>query len=243
MFQIALRSRAGSAAETFDTRNEITRNPDGTISTRRSQMLGNARQLRDDVANMAENASDLVAGWLRASTFSCSRSSPGPQQRIAALTGHRRYPRRTNDAAKGWAAQAVKRRTKPLHAAVRAWCSDGSAGRRRRLGNDGRHTRRRTDQDSRSQARLARCYPTFCGTTKRATQPIDPQNTTKKPITKALLDHTVVAASPPATQKANRTVDERLIGLHLPAGRHATCQWRPAPSIFILCWRSARGPR
>ena len=34
----------------------------------------------------------------------------------------------------------------------------------------------------------------------------------KKPITKALLDHTVVAASPPATQKASRTVDERLIG-------------------------------
>jgi hypothetical protein len=41
---------------------------------------------------------------------------------------------------------------------------------------------------------------------------MDPQNTTKKPITKALRDHTVVAASPPATQKANRTVDERLIG-------------------------------
>ena len=65
----------------------------------------------------------LIPGTAPSSAPPWTRSSsPGPQQRIAALTGHRRYPRRTNDAAKGWAAQAVKQRTKPLHAAVRAWC-------------------------------------------------------------------------------------------------------------------------
>jgi conjugal transfer mating pair stabilization protein TraG len=53
---------APSAAATFDARNEITRNPDGTVSTRRSQVLGNARQLRDDVSNLADSAGELVAG-------------------------------------------------------------------------------------------------------------------------------------------------------------------------------------
>jgi conjugal transfer mating pair stabilization protein TraG len=45
-----------SAAATFDQRNEITRSPDGAIGTRRSQGLANARQLRDDVATVAEQA-------------------------------------------------------------------------------------------------------------------------------------------------------------------------------------------
>jgi conjugal transfer mating pair stabilization protein TraG len=48
-----------SAAETFDQRNEITRSPDGTIGTRRSQAMSNARQLRDDVANLADQAREV----------------------------------------------------------------------------------------------------------------------------------------------------------------------------------------
>ena len=50
-----------TAANTFDQRNEITRNPDGTVGTKRSQVLGNARQLREDVTNMKDNARDLIA--------------------------------------------------------------------------------------------------------------------------------------------------------------------------------------
>ena len=86
----ATASRAGSAADTFDTRNEITRNPDGTISTRRSQMLGNARQLREDVANMAENASDLVAGGseqaLSVAAAARARNSESQRSRDIAAT-------------------------------------------------------------------------------------------------------------------------------------------------------------
>jgi conjugal transfer mating pair stabilization protein TraG len=60
-------SRAAAAASTpadadsFDQRNHITRNPDGTVGTKRSQMSGNARQLREDFANMTENARALIA--------------------------------------------------------------------------------------------------------------------------------------------------------------------------------------
>jgi conjugal transfer mating pair stabilization protein TraG len=83
-------TRAGSAGDTFDTRNEITRNPDGTISTRRSQMLGNARQLREDVANMAENASDLVAAGseqaLSAAAAARARNSESQRSRDIAAT-------------------------------------------------------------------------------------------------------------------------------------------------------------
>jgi hypothetical protein len=86
----AAAARAGSAADTFDTRNEITRNPDGTIGTRRSQMLGNARQLREDVANMAENASDLVTGGseqaLSAAAAARARNSESQRSRDIAAT-------------------------------------------------------------------------------------------------------------------------------------------------------------
>ena len=51
-----------TAAETFDARNEISRNPDGTVSTRRSQLAVNARQLRDDAANLAANAEEVITG-------------------------------------------------------------------------------------------------------------------------------------------------------------------------------------
>lgn len=53
---------APSAAATFDERNEITHNPDGTVGTKRAQVLGNAKQLRDDVSNLADNAKDLISG-------------------------------------------------------------------------------------------------------------------------------------------------------------------------------------
>jgi len=43
----------------FDARNEITRNADGTVSTKRSQVRQNVRHLRDDVVNMEQNAEEL----------------------------------------------------------------------------------------------------------------------------------------------------------------------------------------
>lgn len=48
-------------ASTFDERNQIVRNPDGTVSTRKSQVVGNARQIRDDAANLAENAKEVLS--------------------------------------------------------------------------------------------------------------------------------------------------------------------------------------
>jgi hypothetical protein len=50
-----------TAADTFDQRNEITRNPDGTVGTKRSPVLGNARQ-PPGLTNMRDNARDLIAG-------------------------------------------------------------------------------------------------------------------------------------------------------------------------------------
>ena len=86
----AAATHSGSAVDTFDKRNEINRNPDGTISTRRSQVLGNARQLREDVANMAENASDLVAGGseqaLSAAAAARARNSESQRSRDIAAT-------------------------------------------------------------------------------------------------------------------------------------------------------------
>jgi conjugal transfer mating pair stabilization protein TraG len=58
----AAAASAPRGADTFDQRNEITRNPDGTVGTKRSQVLGNARQLREDFNNMSENASELITG-------------------------------------------------------------------------------------------------------------------------------------------------------------------------------------
>ena len=48
--------------DTYDTRNDVTRNSDGTIGTKRSQIKQNARQLRDDVTNAAESAKELLTG-------------------------------------------------------------------------------------------------------------------------------------------------------------------------------------
>jgi len=51
-------SRVGS----FDDRNEITRDADGTVGTRKSLVLKNARQVRDDVQNLGENVKEAVVG-------------------------------------------------------------------------------------------------------------------------------------------------------------------------------------
>ena len=61
---------------------------------------------------------------------------------------------------------------------------------------------------------------------------IDPQNTTKKPITNVPRDNTVVAASPPAKQKASTAVDERFIE-NLSAERKQPLS-TAAPHIFDI---------
>jgi conjugal transfer mating pair stabilization protein TraG len=74
-----------TAADTFDQRNEITRNPDGTVGTKRSQVLGSARQLREDVTNMRDNARDLIADGsgqaLTAAEEARARNSQSPRAR------------------------------------------------------------------------------------------------------------------------------------------------------------------
>jgi conjugal transfer mating pair stabilization protein TraG len=50
------------AGADFDARNEIVRNPDGTVTSRKSQVLQNARQLRDDAANLGSNAMEIIQG-------------------------------------------------------------------------------------------------------------------------------------------------------------------------------------
>lgn len=67
------------AAESFDRRNEITRNADGTIGTRRSQGISNLRQLREDVVNMAEQAREL----LRDGASHANSSAEAAKERIA----------------------------------------------------------------------------------------------------------------------------------------------------------------
>ncbi len=58
---IAERNAKPTAASTFDQRNEIMRNPDGTVSSRKSQATGNLRQIRDDAWAMYENAKEGLA--------------------------------------------------------------------------------------------------------------------------------------------------------------------------------------
>jgi hypothetical protein len=48
--------------KSFDARNEITRNADGTVGTRKSQVAGNMRQIRDDVTNVVESAKEVWEG-------------------------------------------------------------------------------------------------------------------------------------------------------------------------------------
>jgi conjugal transfer mating pair stabilization protein TraG len=48
-------------ASTFDERNQIVRNPDGSVTTRKSQLVGNVRQIREDAAALAENAKEVLS--------------------------------------------------------------------------------------------------------------------------------------------------------------------------------------
>lgn len=57
--QQGLATDAADKFDTYDTRNDVIRNQDGTVSTKRSQVKANVRQLRDDVTNMGENAKEL----------------------------------------------------------------------------------------------------------------------------------------------------------------------------------------
>ena len=55
----SLAKEAADKVDTYDTRNEITREADGVVGTKRSHLVKNVRQLRDDVTNMGENAKEL----------------------------------------------------------------------------------------------------------------------------------------------------------------------------------------
>lgn len=77
-------------ASTFEKRNEIIRNPDGTVSTRRSQVLRDARQLRDDAAALAENARAVIedgpAAALRSAEEARKRQADSPREKAIDAT-------------------------------------------------------------------------------------------------------------------------------------------------------------
>lgn len=54
-------AEASNAVDSFDSRNEIKRDPDGSVSTRRSLAATNARNLQADASAMAENAQDVMS--------------------------------------------------------------------------------------------------------------------------------------------------------------------------------------
>lgn len=76
-------ARQPALQQDFDKRNEIVRNPDGTVSTRKSLVVGNAKQLRDDVSAMADNAVDaMTSGAQRAEQAAgAARESQAGSQR------------------------------------------------------------------------------------------------------------------------------------------------------------------
>lgn len=84
--QVAAAASTPTASETFDSRNEIVRNPDGTVTTRKSGLVGNARQLRDDVKAVGNNAKELLDGAeadaaLKAAEASRARQADSPLAR------------------------------------------------------------------------------------------------------------------------------------------------------------------
>ena len=81
-------------AATFDARNEIVRNPDGTISTRRSQLVGNARQLREDAAALAENAKALLDGGSDSAVRAAAEAKvrQAGSERVQAIEATREVP-------------------------------------------------------------------------------------------------------------------------------------------------------
>ena len=87
-------SERPTQAATFDERNEIVRNQDGTISTRRSQLLGNARQLRGDAAALAENAKALLDGGADSAVRAAAeaRERQAGSERAQALEATREVP-------------------------------------------------------------------------------------------------------------------------------------------------------
>jgi conjugal transfer mating pair stabilization protein TraG len=50
---------AATSFDTYDTRNEVTRHDDGTVSTNRSQVKKNVQQLHGDMVAMQQNAEEL----------------------------------------------------------------------------------------------------------------------------------------------------------------------------------------
>lgn len=81
-------------AATFDARNEIVRNPDGTISTRRSQLVGNTRQLREDAAALAENAKALLDGGSDSAVRAAAEAKvrQAGSERVQAIEATREVP-------------------------------------------------------------------------------------------------------------------------------------------------------
>lgn len=58
----ALKDDAARQVDGFDQRNEVTRDPDGTVGTKKSLAATNARQAVSDVRNLGENVLDAVRG-------------------------------------------------------------------------------------------------------------------------------------------------------------------------------------
>ncbi|MEO8248234.1 MAG: conjugal transfer protein TraG N-terminal domain-containing protein [Burkholderiales bacterium] len=57
-----LRDQAARAGDDFEARNEIVRSTDGTVTSKKSQMMQNARQLRDDFGNTRSEVSKALDG-------------------------------------------------------------------------------------------------------------------------------------------------------------------------------------
>ncbi|KQW02846.1 conjugal transfer protein TraG N-terminal domain-containing protein [Rhizobacter sp. Root1221] len=77
--QSALGANVDNEIQGFDARNQITRNDDGTVGTRKSQLVSNARHLRDDVTNVVENAKEVWDG----ATSESEKERTAREERIA----------------------------------------------------------------------------------------------------------------------------------------------------------------
>lgn len=81
-------------ASTFDDRNQIVRNPDGTVTTLKSQVVGNVRQIRDDAANLAQNAKEVLSDGLDAALKRANDEPVRPElsERAKAIRETREVP-------------------------------------------------------------------------------------------------------------------------------------------------------
>lgn len=75
----ALGANVDNEIQGFDARNQITRNDDRTVGTRKSQLVSNARHLRDDVTNVVENAKEVWDG----ATAESEKERTAREERIA----------------------------------------------------------------------------------------------------------------------------------------------------------------